>query len=93
MSWLKEKALVWILKWSGAGWVWKKADGAKTYLAGSAAILSGASQWLQAILGAWGDWSAVLELAKGASSNPGTLAIILGLGLVGLGHKADKAKK
>lgn len=92
MKWLKEKALVWILKWSGAGKAWELLDGKKTYLSGAASILSGASQWLQSIVALDG-WQGALELLKGAPDHPGTLAILLGWGLIGLGHKADKAKK
>jgi hypothetical protein len=91
MNWLKETALQFALKWSGAKWIWDKASGLKTYSAGASAILLGMSKWLEAFSASDGA-TGFIELIKTAPDNPGTALILAGWAAIGLAHKADKAK-
>lgn len=80
------------LKWSGAGWIWEKADGYKTNAACVLAILTalaGLGAEVAPIL-AKHDTAGVLSFLQGLSHNPLWGGLLLALGGLGIGHKIDK---
>lgn len=89
MKWLKETALNWLLKYSGANWLWDKFDGYKTYSAGVGSILLGASQ-LVAAYGASDGVSGFVELFKDSEA---WALVLAGWYAVGQAHKAEKVAK
>ena len=83
-----------IAKWSGLGFVWSKIDGSKTYLAGSASILSGVAGLIQEFLAVEGkhDFSALLTFAKDLPQDSCWLMILAGAAAIGIRHSQDKAQ-
>lgn len=81
------------VKFSGMGWIWEKTDGIKTYLAAAAAILTGLGGVLQALspLLAAHDAGALFAFIKTLPHDQSWLMVVSGLGLLGVGHKLDKA--
>jgi hypothetical protein len=81
-----------IAKFSGAGKVWGKLDGSKTYLGGAVSILSGAAGLLSEILALINaqDTAAVWEFVKHLPADQNILAIAGGLAAVGLRHAIEK---
>lgn len=78
---------------SGAGWVWNKLDGYKTYGAGALSILvglAGVGQELSPIL-AGHDAGALWAFLKLLPKDQAFLMLMLGLKAIGIGHKLDKA--
>lgn len=80
-------------KYSGLGFIWEKVDGAKTYIAAAASILSGAAGLLQEFLAVEGkhDFSALLAFAKDLPQDNCWLMILAGMGAIGLRHSMEKA--
>jgi hypothetical protein len=73
--------------------VWSFLDGKKTAIASSLSILAGVtglSAEVAPLLAAH-NTAALLELVKHLPSDPAYLAIVGGLGALGIGHKIDKA--
>jgi len=92
------------LKWSGFKWVWEKINGLKTKIAAISLMLSGAGVMLAGItelLNAWTacpDMACIIGLLRGITTNPhivtvstGFVTFSAGLGMLGIGHKMDKA--
>lgn len=96
-----------IVQLLGLGWIWDKLDGIKTYLAGGLAILTGLGGVLLALSGIGAELlpllsahnlAGILELVKNFATDPNAIALgkawlvlISGLGILGIGHKIDKA--
>ena len=80
-------------KWSGAEKMWKLLDGWKTKIAAVLGIISGITGLMQEFLNVEGahNFAALLTFAKGIPSDPMWLLIVGSLGLLGVGHKLDKA--
>jgi hypothetical protein len=92
------------VRFSGLGKIWNALDGYKTYaggagqmLAGGAAILMGASQWLDKVAAAE-SLGAIVDMAKNAQGDPATLVLLGGLatfssGLAKIGqrHATEKS--
>lgn len=81
------------VRFSGAGWIWTKTDGYKTYIAATLAILSGLlgiGTELAPLIYAH-DAAGLFVLVKHLPQDQAWLTLIGGLGALGLGHKAEKA--
>lgn len=84
-----------ILKFSGAGFVWDKMDGYKTYGAAALGILTslaGLGVELSPILAAH-NTAALIGLIQGLPHDPSWLGLIASAGLLGIGHKVDKSSE
>ncbi len=82
-----------IVKISGFGWVWEKLDGLKTYLAAAVSILTGIVGIIQEFRPALDahDAATVWSLIQGLPNDQSWLMIVAGLGILGIGHKLEKA--
>lgn len=98
------KIIAFAVKFSGFGWIWEKINGMKTKIAAVSLMLSGAGVMIAGItelLNAWTacpDMSCIIGLLRGISTNPhivtvstGFVTFSAGLGMLGIGHKMDKA--
>ena len=98
------KIIALAIKFSGFGWVWEKVNGLKTKIAAISLMLSGIGVMLagiEALLNAWTacvDMACIIGLLRGISANPhivtvstGFVTFSAGLGMLGIGHKMDKA--
>lgn len=85
MNWL-------INKLTGLGSLWEKADGAKTYIAGGASILTGAAGLLAEVAKLIADKNtlAVWAFVKSLPTDQSWLLILGGLTAVGLRHAIQK---
>jgi len=81
------------VKYSGAGWVWAKMDGYKTYGSAALSILTGLAGVGAELAGplAAHNAAAVLAVVQGFPHDPSWLMLMAGFGLLGVGHKLDKA--
>ena len=89
MNWLMNMAL----KFSGAGAIWAKVDGAKTYIVGGISVLSGLVGLLQelVVLIDGKDFAAVWRWAQHLPQDQAWLMFVAGLGAIGLRHAQAKA--
>jgi hypothetical protein len=98
------KIIALAVKFSGFGWIWEKINGLKTKIAAISLMLSGAGVMLAGItelLNAWAaclDMACIIGLLRGITTNPhivtvstGFVTFSAGLGMLGIGHKMDKA--
>ena len=83
-----------LAKLCGVSKLWGFLDGNKTKVAGSAALLTGAAGLLSQVysLIEGKDPSAVLYFIKNITTDPSWLALLGGLGILGIGHKIEKAE-
>jgi len=81
-----------VVKFSGAGVIWEKLDGAKSYVGGAIGILAGAAGLLQEVLNILNshDAGAALAFVKGLPHDQNILAIAAGLVAVGIRHAIAK---
>ena len=85
--------LAWVLKFSGAGFVWDKLDGYKTYGAAALGILTslaGLAVEVAPILSTH-NTAGLIAIIQGLPHDPAWLGLIASFGLLGLGHKVEKA--
>lgn len=81
------------VKFSGMGWVWDKMDGYKTYGAAAVSILTGLLGLLQEFgpVLASHNAGAAFHLLQGMPKDQSWQMVMAGVGLLGLGHKMEKA--
>lgn len=95
------------VKFSGLGWVWEKADGYKTKAAAVMGLIDGIAHLLLALCGFLNMLSpaltahnagALVAIARHLGTDPNWQALLsawrscyAGLGVLGIGHKIDKA--
>ena len=81
------------VKLSGLGWIWAKLDGYKTYLGAAGLILTGAAGVLNGFIGVeqQHNAAALLHWVKGLPNDAAWLMLMNGFGILGLGHKVQKA--
>lgn len=82
-----------VVKFSGAEKLWKVLDGKKTYAAAALGILTslaGLGVELTPILAAH-NTAGLIAFIQQLPSDPSWLSLVASFGLLGLGHKADKA--
>jgi hypothetical protein len=87
-----QKIINLFVKLSGAGWVWEKVDGYKTYGVAALGILSGLAGLgteLAPVLSSH-DAGALWALVRSLPHDSSWLMLVGSLGALGLGHKADK---
>lgn len=79
-------------KFSGLGWIWDKVDGAKTYLAAAAAILSGLAGVINEVLVPLNAHNAagLLNIVKALPSDPNWVMLVGGVAALGLRHALAK---
>ena len=78
-------------KWSGINAIWEKVDGYKTKISGVALLLSGIAALLLQVVALPHDLAAILAFIKALPTDSAWLTMLSGLGVLGLGHKAEKA--
>lgn len=82
-----------VLKFSGAGWVWDKLDGYKLYGTGALAVLGavvGLGSELSPILASH-NTALLISFVTHINSDPAYLALLAGFATIAAAHKADKA--
>ena len=89
---MKDKIVNLMAKFAGVGKILQKLSGGKTYVAGSASILSGLAGLLAEIAALLEkqDASAWIEFGKRLPADPNWIAILAGLAAVGLRHAIQK---
>ncbi len=80
-------------KFSGLDWIWDKVDGAKTYLAAAAAILSGLAGVVNEVFPPLTAHNAagLLNIVKSLPSDPNWVMLVGGVATLGLRHAVQKA--
>ena len=83
-----------VAKFGGVAKLWGFLDGYKTKVAGSAAMLTGLAGLLSQVysLIEGKDPSAVVFFFKNLTTDPSWLALLGGLGVLGIGNKIEKAE-
>jgi len=83
------------VKFSGLGWIWDRVDGYKTKISAAISILSGLAGVLEHLSPALAAHNAgqVFAVLKAMPSDPAWIMLVGGLGLLGIGHKIDKANE
>lgn len=81
------------VKFSGLGWLWQAADGAKTYITATVAVLTGLLGLIQEIqpLLASHDAGGLFNLLKGLPHDQSWLTFIGGFGVIFLRHSIAKS--
>lgn len=89
---MKAKLLNLIARLAGIGSLWDKVASSKTYLAGTAGILTGVAGLLLKLLVVIEakDAAALWALVQSLPQDPNWLSILGGLGAVGLRHAIEK---
>ncbi len=82
-----------VAKYSGFGWIWAKLDGAKTYIAATAGLLTGLGGLLDEFMKveAQHNFGAILGFIKGLPLDQNWILILASLGAIGIGHKLAKS--
>lgn len=90
---MKQFLLNLLLKWSGANMVWEKLDGWKTYGSAALSILTGLAGLAAELAGPLSAHSlpGLVAVIQNLPHDPSWAALVFGLGLLGVGHKLEKA--
>jgi hypothetical protein len=81
-----------VLRLSGAGYVWDKLDGYKSFLMGSISILTGLAGILQELIDVISkhDYALLLGFISNLPHDQSWLMVVGGMGVIGIAHKIDK---